>query len=368
MIYYINIFLEIIVGAIILYGGNDNSDLCGQKTMALIRKKIYCIFSGVLWILISGLRSLSVGADTDSYYISYNAVKNTNLSELVDNIYGKYILHQDIRDPGYNLFVKLTQIVTEDYQVYLMITAIIFMVPFTIWIIRESKNPIISFVLYSSLFFAFFSITGIRQTIATAMVVLIGDKLIKDKRFVAFIIICLLASTIHFSALVFIPFYFLSRIPVTQKSICVWSFVIVLAFIFRNQLKTVFIDLSGYTDYAEAYEGAGTFTFTTLLFALFILSIISYKRDRDLNNNNRFYVALYLALFFVPLTWINPSAMRIVQYFSIYLVLLIPEMIESAFAVNSKRIVTIIAIAMLTVLLIKDQPSYSFFWQESFII
>lgn len=368
MIYYINIFLEIVVGIIILYGTNDNLVLFSQQTMALTRKKVYCIFSGVLWILISGLRSLSVGSDTESYYISYNVVKNINLSELVDNVYGRYVLHQDIRDPGYNLFVKLTQIITENYQVFLMIIAIIFMVPFIFWIIRESKDPIISFVLYSSLFYAFFSITGIRQTIATAMVVLIGDKLIKDKKFVAFMVICLLASTIHFSALIFIPFYFLSRIHVTQKSICGWTFAIMLAFIFRNQLKSIFIDLSGYTDYAEAYEGAGTFTFTTLLFALFILSIISYKRDYDLNKNNRFYVALYLALFFVPLTWINPSAMRIVQYFSIYLVLLIPEMIESAFAANSKRIVTVITIVMLTVLLIKDQPNYSFFWQESFII
>ena len=71
MIYYINIFWEIVVGAIILYGVHDNSALFNQKSMALTPKKIYCIFSGVLWILISGLRSLSVGSDTESYYISY---------------------------------------------------------------------------------------------------------------------------------------------------------------------------------------------------------------------------------------------------------------------------------------------------------
>ena len=367
MIYYINIFFEIAIGVIILYGAYDGSDLFSQKPMSLTRKKIYCIFSGFLWILISGLRSLSIGADTESYYISYNSIKTVHISELINEVYRKYILHQDIKDPGYNLFVKLTQFITKDYQVFLIIIAIIFMVPFIIWIIRESKNPITSFVLYSSLFYAFFSITGIRQTIATAMVVLIGDKLIKDKKLIAFIIIGLLASTIHQSALIFIPFYFLSRIPITKKSICGWTFAIALAFIFRNQLKAVFIDLSGYTEYAEAYEGAGTATFTLMLLALFILSISSYKRDHDLYTNNRFYIALYLALFFVPLTWINPSAMRIVQYFSIYLVLLIPEMIESTFTDNSKRIVTIIAVGLLVILLIRSHPSYSFFWQDSIL-
>ena len=197
------------------------------------------------------------------------------------------------------------------------------------------------------------------------MVVLTGDKLIKNRKFTAFTIICLLASTIHLSALIFFLFYFLSKIPVTQKSICGWTFAIVLAFIFRNQLKTIFIDLSGYTDYSETYEGAGTFTFTACLFALFILSIISYKRDHDLNKNNRFYVALFLALFFLPLTWLNPSAMRIVQYFSIYLVLLVPEMIESVFDEKSKRIATIVVVGLLVILLIRSQPSYNFFWQDS---
>ena len=367
MVYFINIFLEIAIGAVILYGICEGSAFFGQKAMSLSRKKAYCIFSGILWILISGLRGLTVGSDTQSYYMSYNSVKNINISELIDNMYKRYVLHQNIRDPGYNLFVKLTQIITKDYQVYLMIIAIIFMVPFIFWVIRESKNPIISFALYSSLFYAFFSITGIRQTIATAMVVLIGDKLIKDKRFVAFIIIGLLASTIHYSALIFIPFYFLSRIPVTKKSICGWTVAIVLAFIFRNQLKTVFIDLSGYTDYSEDYAGAGTFTFTALLLVLFILSIFSYKRDYDLYENNRFYNALYIAIFFTPLTWINPSSMRIVQYFSIYLVFLIPVMIESVFDEKSKKIATALVVGLLVLLLIRSQPSYSFFWQDSIL-
>ena len=363
MIYYINVFLEIIAGLVLSYGVTDNLGILNQRVMSNDRKKIYCVFSGTLWILISGLRALSVGADTQAYYISYNVVKNESISALFDNIYKKYILHQDIRDPGYDFFVKLTQYFTENYQIYLIIVAIIFMVPFTMWIIRESKNPIISFVLYSSLFYAFFSITGIRQTIATALVVLIGDKMVKERKFYLFASICLLASTIHQSALVFFPFYFVSKIPVSRKSILGWVSVIMMAFVFRYQLKVILIDASGYTDYAEEYAGAGTSTFTLLLICLFVLSILSYKRDHELKKNNRFYVALYSAMFFVPLTWINPSAMRIVQYFSLYLVILIPEMIQSTFDNKSQKIVSLMAVVVLIVLLLRSNPSYSFFWQ-----
>lgn len=363
MIYYINVFLEIVFGIFILYGINEESDFFQQKVMSYNRKKVYCIFAGILWILISGLRGLEIGADTYAYFTSYNAIKNESLFKLWNNIYQRYILHQDIQDPGYDFFVKLTQYVTDNYQIFLIIVAVVFMVPFTIWIAKESKNPIISFVLYSSLFFAFFSITGIRQTIATALVVLVGDWLIKEKKIVFFIIVCLIASTIHYSALVFLPFYFMSKIPVNRKTIFGWSIIFILAIIFRYQLKMIFIDMSGYTDYAETYAGAGTPTFTILLFLLFILSILSYKRDQDLKEYNRFYVALYMAIFFLPLTWLNPSAMRIVQYFSIYLVVLVPEMIESVFDNRSKKNVTVIVIIVLVALLIKNQPSYCFFWQ-----
>lgn len=363
MIYYINVFLEIAFGIFILYGTNEDSDFFQQKVMSFNRKKVYCIFAGILWILISGLRGLAIGADTHAYFISYNAVKNESLIKLWNNIYQKYIVHQDVRDPGYDFFVKLTQYLTDNYQIYLIIVAVIFMVPFAIWVTKESKSPILSFVLYSSLFYAFFSITGIRQTIATALVVLIGDWFIKKRKFVIFIIICLVASSIHYSALVFLPFYFISKIPVNRKSIFGWSIIAVLAIVFRYPLKMIFIDMSGYTDYAEPYAGSGTPMFTILLFLLFILSILSYKRDQELKEHNRFYVALYMATFFLPLTWLNPSAMRIVQYFSIYLVVLVPEMIESVFDNRSKRNVTVIVIVVLVALLIKNQPSYCFFWQ-----
>ena len=96
---------------------------------------------------------------------------------------------------------------------------------------------------------------------------------------------------------------------------------------------------------------------------IFVLSIFAYKRDDFLKKNQRFYSALYLAMFFVPLTWINPSAMRVVQYFSIYLVVLVPEMIEAVFFEKSKKIVTGIVVFLLVYFLFRSSPTYVFFWQ-----
>lgn len=363
MIYYINIFIELVLAIIILYGSANGSKMLATESMSIERRKCYCIVCGGLWILISGLRGLSVGADTTAYYYSYLGVKNSSFQELFENVIGRILSNSGKRDPGYDVFVKLTQFISGNYQVYLIIIALIFMIPFIIWVIRESKNPLVSFVLYSSLFYAFFAITGLRQTISTALVVLIGDKFIKERKIIPFLILVFLASLIHMSALVFLPFYFLSRVKVKQSTIAIAGVAFLLSAIFRSQLKAIFIMISGYDEYMSDYINAGTTNFTLLLLLLFFMSIFSYKRDVDIEENKRFYIALYVSMFFVPLTFLNPSAMRIVQYFSIYLVLLIPEMIDAVFSYKSKYIATVIVVGVLVMLLLRSNPTYLFFWQ-----
>lgn len=362
MVYLINILIEVFLGIVLLSAVPiGDTEIVNRITNR--NRKVYGIICGTLWFLISGLRNVTVGADTLSYSFSFDAVKNQSVRTLFKNITDKYISGGSARDPGYDFFVKIFQYFSENYQVYLIFIAALFMIPFTVWILRESKNPFISFVLYSSLFYSFFSITGIRQTISTVMVVLIGDKLIKNKKLIPFVIIVLLASTIHASALVFLPFYFLSRIPVNIKTISAWIIGIVISFFARRQLKAFFIDISGYDDYVKDYEGAGTFTFTLIMFLILVWVIISFSGNKEIEKSKRLYNAFFLAMFFTPLTWLNPSAMRVVQYFSIYLVLLIPQMIEDTFDEKSKPIATGIIVAILALLLLKDNPQYAFFWQ-----
>lgn len=362
MIYYLNFCIEFFLGLNLFNSGYSNGIKIRNDSFYL-QKKAYCIICGVFWILISGLRGLSVGADTLAYKISFETVKNYPLNYVFQGLKDKYILGEGSKDPGYNILVKFFQFFSDNYQVYLIFIAAIFMIPFTIWIFRESKNPCISFILYSSLFYSFFSLTGHRQTIALSMTVLIGDKFIKERKILPFVIITLIASTIHASALVFLPFYFLSRIPVRRKTIMAWSLSILISILARHQLKYFFIQLSGYDGYSKDYEGAGAYTFSILIFILFIWSMFSRSLDRDIEKNRRFYNALFLALFFLPLIWLNPSAMRVVQYFSIYLVLLIPEMVDSTFTAESKSVASGIIAAMLFLLLIKNNPQYTFFWQ-----
>ena len=64
----------------------------------------------------------------------------------------------------------------------------------------------ISWVVYSTLFYSFFAITGHRQTIATGIVVWGGLECIRKRKLIPFLLLTFVAYTIHASAICVLPF------------------------------------------------------------------------------------------------------------------------------------------------------------------
>lgn len=327
------------------------------------RKVIFVAVATIQWILLSGLRHISIGADTYVYSRSFLNIKYESWSQLFHNFYSILFLGAEGKDPGYAIFEKIVSTFTMNYQMYLIIIAILFTVSLGIWIYNNSRDIFISFLIYSCLFYTFFAITGHRQTIATALVALIGYKYVKERNFLPFLILILIAATIHKSALIFLVYYFIANKKITMKYIILVFTSIPVVFIFKDYLY-YFLTLTGLYDSYGKYEGAGAWNFT---FMLLLITVVAVWRSKIILNNNiqatHFYNALFLALIFVPLTFVNPSAMRVVQYFSIYIMLLIPEIINS-FKGKERVAVYYVAVSVVILFFIKDNPQYLFFWQD----
>ena len=352
--YLINIFLLILLGIFFLLGKPSEQS-----------KKVFCIIASLQWILLSGLRHISVGTDNYSYKLSFETTANNSWTKLGYNFIDVMFYGADGKDPGYSLFEKTVQIFTTDYQIYLVMIAAVFTIPLGTWIYKNSSEPFISFLIYSCLFYSFFAITGHRQTIATALAILIGYKFIKDRHFWPFLILVLLAMTIHKSAIVFLPFYFIANKKITRKYIVIISGIILISFIFRNKIMVLLGTLMGYENYIEQYEGAGAWTFTMLLLLMTI--VVIWKHKIMLSNNlqvTHYINALFLASVFLPLTFVDPSAMRVVQYYSIFIILLVPEIIK-AFNKRERTIVYYVGTTLLISFFAKNNPQYLFFWQGS---
>lgn len=222
-------------------------------------KKLFCILVTIQLILLSRLRHISIGADTYSYKVySFDISINETWMDLVNDFVNIIFKGATGKDPGYHLFEKLIQIFSTNYQVFLIVIVLIFNVPFGVWIYKNSIEPCMSFLIYFCLFSSFFMITGLRQTIATALVVLIGYKFIKERKFWLFLVLMLVDSTIHKSAICFFQFYFIANKTITKKYLTIMSFVIIMMFIFRNQVMDILGNITGYQQYISQYKGAGT--------------------------------------------------------------------------------------------------------------
>ena len=75
-----------------------------------------------------------------------------------------------------------------------------------------------------------------------------------------------------------------------------------------------------------------------------------------------YYNALIVAVVFIPLLFVNSSPMRIIQYYSLFIMLLIPEILFS-FDGQERVICYSAASGVLLTLFFKDIRSYLFFWQ-----
>lgn len=332
-------------------------------------RKKYIFSVSVILILQSGLRNVAVGADTLQYFFSFKSAKGMSWSQAIERIINHYQLGIG-KDPGYLIFEKASQLFLFNYQLYLILIAVLFfgaLGRFIYYNTSKLSHAMLAYIIYSVLFYSFFSITGHRQTIATAAA-LFSFEWIKRRQLFPFLLLLAIASTIHKSVLLFVPFYFIGHLK--RSNIVYKNILLIFPFlmVFRNQISSMFKAAGGFEEY-EVYEKAGTLTFTALYLLISIFAILRMPYVLKLYPKSYYYFnALAIGLFFIPLTWVNPSAMRVVQYFSIYMLLAIPIVIESFKMISNtlRKGLSFILIGVLILLFLKTNlhTEYAFFWQE----
>lgn len=348
-IYVLNVILTLVWASFLLLYQRSRKKSIAFLTLVSIQ-----------WILISGLRGMSVSPDMYSYRLRYFTTMNTPWKTIFQNFYDVYV-NEEGKDPGYSLFEKITQIFIKDYNAYLIIVAALFFIALAFWVYKNSSLPCFSYLIFSAFLFGFYAITGTRQTIATALIVLIGTEFIKKRKFIPFLLLSIAAFTIHKSSMVFFLFYFVSQIKITKKYIiCVFT-ALPFLFIFRNQFVELLKYISGY-EY-DAFESGGAYGFTFLYIAVTIVAVILLKYIKNkCPNYQLYYNALFMGMIFLPIVFVNPAMMRVVQYFSIYLMLIIPEIVRSF----EKRLrVPVYALLVFALFAASNNYNYSyqFFWQ-----
>ena len=317
-------------------------------------KKVFVFIAGFLLFLISAFRSINFGPDAIGYEASYLLLQYRSLSELWNNV-----LTNTGKDPFFDLFAKLISLTGVNYQIWVAIIAGLFCYSVTKLIRNYSNEPYISFIALISLGYFYFSLTGLRQTIALSFIIL-SYKYLRERRKFSFILLVLIGSLFHSSAIIFLIAYPLASMKVGWKHIVGVTIALILAYFFRGSVITLlsfFIKSGNYENYLSR-EVTLTISGFIIQFAIYLFCIF-FKEDilKSDNSNLSLYNLLFLGIVFQVFAAVIAEFFRVSMYFSIFGIILIPKAIAS---IKDKNILAI------TYLLVFLALVLYIFWTGSF--
>lgn len=324
-------------------------------------KWIYSFLITMQFILLSGLRHRIIGADTPNYMDDFDIVVSKRSWEELWEMLRLSILENnyEVRDVGYTIFAKATQLFVPNSRWYLIFIAILIMVPLGWWIRKKASNQFLSYIVFTCLFFPFYGLTGIRQVLALVLVSIFGYELILKRKFFSYLLLVLFAALFHKTVIIMLPFYFVYNIKLKKIYWYIIMMGILACFLLKNYIAAFLNRVGGYN--YEYYEGAGTYVFTLLVLAILFLSFLYYDKLIKQNPNNVHYInAVVIGSFVLPMSYINPTLFRLGYYYFIYLIMLIPELVN---VFKEKKLVKILIFFAMLVTLFKNAVPYRFFWQ-----
>lgn len=322
MIIYI---VVIMLSTFFAYLADNISSKKVMKRSVMKRNRIYYyLFCGLAFVfpfLLSAFRAHSVGTDTNgTYYDIYNIIKSGNFGL--------------IRDTGYAVLTKISIVLFNNYSGTLFLTSLIICGLAYICIFRDSKYPVMSTLLFFTTNVYFISMNMIRQCIAT-MIFIFAIPLIKNKKCVPYFILTGIAFTMHTSAILYFPMYFLLNKKLDKK---ISIGLIIVFVILGNFGADLLINVLLKTDYFKNYfawylssdYNTGDFNVISFIIALCIYVFLLYINKKAKNNKN--YNILFwcqtIVLCILSLSSHLPLMQRMSWLFSFPLFIYLPKMFD----------------------------------------
>ena len=263
-------------------------------------------------VMVSGLRN-NIG-DTYFYMHSY---------KITDFNWGMIKFEGDF---GFNILQLLLQNVSNDPQILIFSTALITNVLIVITLYKYSRMIELSLFVFIASGMYTVSMNGIRQSLAAA-IIFAATKYILDGNFKKFLLVILLASTFHQTALIFIPIYFIVRRKAwTRDTYILLGIGVLLAAGFSEFSKLLFsaIENTKYGNYSEFDEGGSSFTRVAVTTAPLVIAFFGKEKLRELWPKSDYIVNLAtLGVVFLILATKNWIFARFNIYFGLYSLILV---------------------------------------------
>lgn len=279
-------------------------------------------------VIVSGLRN-NIG-DTGYYILGYVSKSQLTLSDI--EFEGEF---------GFVILQILLHQISSDPQIFIFTIALITNLLIVLVLYKYSRMIELSLFVYIAFGMFTVSMNGVRQFLAAA-IIFAATKYILNGNWRKFIVIVLLASTIHKSALILIPIYFIVRREAWTKVTFLLLLSSVIITMGYNKFSEVLFSIMEETQYGNysdsSYEGANILRVAVTIVPI-IIAFLGREKLRELWPQSDYIVNLsIIGLIFMVVATQNWIFARFHIYFGLYNLILISWIIV-LFSKNNRKFI-----------------------------
>lgn len=349
--------LILITGILSMIAYTCPTEIVNKQTGQLEYKanRYLILLNYIILIIVSGLRD-GIG-DTGAYRGLFGIIPPNIIEYLNSNLISE--------DRGFYFIVAIIkQFISSNSQVILFVLAAITLILICITMYRNTDNIGMATFLFITMGYYAVSMNGVRQFLAAAIIFSILP-LHGQKKFIPYCIIILLVSTIHASAIIFLPLYFIVNYKGWSKLsyfFCIGGIVFYLIYDFVGPALVGLIGNTQYSEYSDVLLSTGQGANIIRSLVAFVPVMLSYiKKDminQELKYGNiiiNFNILNFIFTLLANKYWIFA---RFCIYFNLYSILLLCYCVENIFERKSSQLVKIMCVVCYLI----------YFWYDSLCV
>ncbi len=337
----------------------------GHIVLAQKRNRMMLILFFLGFFVLLSLRDTTVGRDLYTYRIIFERCSVTEFKSLPEQQW----------ELGYTIYNKIISMVSTNYRLFLIITALIILVPIYKLYSKEKEFSFLAIVLFINMPCFLMIFSGLRQAIAISIGILVYIA-VEKKKYILSILLVLLAMSFHISAFVLVLIYPAFFLKIKAKHLLFVVPIMLVIYLFRIPLLSFIISLmpSQYIEFYGEIQQTGAIVMT-ILFLIFVVFAFVILDETSMSKKDYFMRNVLLVAtifhFFVPVH-------GLVQRASYYFLIFVPISILSVVKAPKKRLKNIsdLAVVVMSIFFILyffynaafstdnllDVFPYKFFW------
>ncbi len=304
-------FLLLSISVLVPFVISPNNGVRSTIDRDIIEKRnklaMILFFSGFFILL--AMRGLMVGADLQEYKLIFEKCHNSSFGDLNK-------LNWEI---GYTFYNKIIASVFYNYRFFLVITALITLIPIYMLYSREKSQSVLLIMVFINMPCFLMIFSGLRQAISISIGILAYFALEKRK-YIRSVLLILLAVSFHVSAFVLVLIYPAFFFKIKSKHLFFLFPAIVGIYLFRTQIFLLLLNYvpAQYLQFYGELQQTGAFGMM-LLMAMFLIFSYVILDEESLSSKEYFMRNILLIAtifqFFVP---IHGLVQRASYYFLIF--------------------------------------------------